>query len=81
MTLVRVTELYCAKPTYRTVVELYPIALESSFTPVDFKFPSGGLVMKAFIATEESRGFASIEGKKSLLQLAGFDVRFLMPTE
>ena len=76
----RVTELYCAKPTYLTAAELYPIALESSSTPVDFKFPSG-LAMKAFIATEESRGFASIEGKKSLLQLAGFDVRFLMPTE
>ena len=79
MTLVRVTELYYAKPTYRTVVELNPIALVSFSTPAAVRFQSG-LVAKAFIATGEIRGFTSIE-EKELQLLAGFDVRFLMPTE
>ena len=80
MTSDRVTELYYAGLTYPTAAELYPIDLVSSSIPVDFGFPSM-LVVKGFIATEESRSFASTEGKESLLQLEGFDVRFLMPTE
>ena len=80
MTLERATELYSARPTSLIAVALYQIDLVSSFTPVVFKFQSG-LVAKASIATEENRGSVSIEEKESLLQLAGFVVRFQMPME
>ena len=80
MTLEKVREPFYARPTYSTAVELRPIDLESSSTPMMFRFQSE-FEVKASIATEENRAFVSIEEMVSHFQLAGFAVQFQMPLE
>jgi hypothetical protein len=54
---------FYARPIDSSAVKLNPIDLASSTIPTAIKFQSG-FVVKGFIATEGSRGSASIEGRE-----------------